>query len=151
MRIEEAVKNDSVICTEEMPLNKVFNLMLERNCDCVAVVESFAHKVPLGLITERDICLQLIKKNRDPRWLTAANVMNSNVSRFKKTSNLEKCLSSMQKQKTDHSFVIDNNGMFCGMIDRKELEAFEKRSETAQSIYETKKRRSFRKSSDTIF
>ena len=150
MRVGEVLENDCAICTEEMPLDKVFELMLENNCDAIAVVESFAHKVPLGLITEREICLQLVKKHKDPRWLTAANVMNANVSKFKKTTNLDSCLNSMQKQNVEFSFVIDDKGMFCGTVKRKDLESATS-EQRQKSPYSSRRRKSFVRASDTIF
>lgn len=161
MQIGDVLKSDCVICTEETPLNTVFELMLQNKCDCIAVVESFAHKVPLGLITERDICMQLVKKHRDPRWLTAANVMNANVSKFENTKNVEACLSLMQKQDSDYSFVIDKKGMFCGTVKRDDLKTLKSNGKNAlvpdsqQNTFNRYKagarKRSYVRSSDTIF
>lgn len=127
MLIKDVMNEVSVVCTEEMPLTKVFRLMLENDCGCIPVVESYAHPVPIGSISEKDICLQIVGKNRDPQRLTAANVMNGNICKAKNTATVFDCLNLMQNREADRLFVLDAKGAICGTIKRTELEAVRSR------------------------
>lgn len=151
MRVGEVVKDDCVVCTEEMSLKKAFNMMIENNSDCIIVVESYAHQVPLGSITEHDICLQLINKHRDPRWLAAANVMNANISKIKITAKIDTCLNLMQKRKLERIFVVDDKGMFCGTVNRKDLEFANKNRRSRNLSRQLNGQKPSISSPDTIF
>lgn len=151
MRVGDMVKDDCLVCTEETSLKKVFDLMLENKCGCIAVVESDAHKVPLGLVTEHEICLQLVKNQRDPRWLTAANVMNADIAKIKKTADTASCLKLMQRENIEQIFVVDDMGMLCGMLERPDLEACEKKKRGPVSARRTNGRKVFVRSPDSIF
>jgi predicted transcriptional regulator len=150
MQISDVVRS-SVICTEEMPLTEVFELMGKNNCKCIPVVESYAHKVPIGSITEHDICLQLINKHRDPRWLTAANVMNANISKIKDTAKIDICLNLMQKRKLEQIFVVDDKGIFCGTLNRTDLESANKKWQTKKLDVQVTRQKPYVSSPDTIF
>ncbi len=123
MLIKDVMNEVSVVCTEEMSLAKVFKLMLDNDCGCIPVVESYAHPVPIGSVSEKDICLHIVARNRDPQRLTAANVMNGNICKAKNTMTIFDCLNLMQNREADRLFVLDAKGAICGTIERAELEA----------------------------
>ncbi len=127
MLIKDVMSEVSVVCTEEMSLTNVFNLMLENDCGCIPVVESYAHPVPIGSISEKDICLQIVARNRDPQRLRAGNVMNGNICKVKNTVTVFDCLNLMQNREAERVFVLDSKGAICGTIERSELEAVRSR------------------------
>lgn len=127
MLIKDAMNEVSVVCTEEMSLTQVFKLMLDNDCSCIPVVESYAHPVPIGSISEKDICLQIIARNRDPQRLSAANVMNGNICKTKNTATIFDCLNLMQNKNAERLFVLNSKGAICGMIEYAQLEAIRNR------------------------
>jgi CBS domain-containing protein len=122
MFVSDIMNLSPVICTEDVPLTQVYQLMLENNCDYIAVVDSYVHKIPIGIITEHEICLVTIAKGRNPRDLTASDVMNTNISKISKTLNLSDCSNLMQGSKTKKLFVIDDNGALCGTLSQFDVE-----------------------------
>ncbi|MDM7923228.1 MAG: CBS domain-containing protein [Pyrinomonadaceae bacterium] len=72
------------VCTEEVPLHQVYEMLSQDAVRIVIVVDSNVHRVPIGVITDRSICDQLIMRRRDPRGLTAANVLDSNVVKMRR-------------------------------------------------------------------
>lgn len=123
MFAKDIMNKCSVICTEDMSLIDVYQLMLDNECEYVPVVESYAHNNPTGVITERDICLQIIAKGRNPRSLTAASVMNAEVAKTLDTSTVAYCAGIFEDGRTKKLFVVDENGALCGVITPKEIEA----------------------------
>lgn len=128
MFVREIMKDNSVFCTEETPLAKVYEMMTENCCDFVAVVESRAHFIPIGIITEHDICKQIIGRGRNPRDMSAANVMNSNIVKLSDATDLDACLEAMKTKQTSRVFIIDENGKLCGTLTRADIE--QNRTET---------------------
>lgn len=123
MFAKDIMNKCAVICTEEMSLIDVYQLMLDSECEYVPVVESNAHNNPTGVITEHDICLQIIAKGRSPRSLTAASVMNAEITKTLDTSTVSYCENLLQNNRTKRLFVVDENGAFCGVISSKEIES----------------------------
>ena len=60
MSVKNMMRTNFVVCTEDMPLEKVFEEMVGADTEHAVVVEGLAHSVPIGVITERDICLQVL-------------------------------------------------------------------------------------------
>ena len=122
MRVKEIINKNAVVCTEDTSLEKVFELMTENGCNCVAVVESNRHRSPIGIITEHDICRQLIGKNRNPRGMRAANVMNTNISKANGDLSLNECLHLIQIKSAERILIIDDDGILCGSLTKAEIE-----------------------------
>ena len=129
MFIRDIMNTCPVVCTEEMPLVQVYQRMLENDCDHVAVIDSNSHKIPIGIITEHDICLVTIGKGRHPKDLTAGDVMNTRIAKALDTLTLTNCADLMQAGvKSKRLLVVDENGALCGTLTDADLE----RSKTNQ-------------------
>lgn len=122
MFIREIMNMNSVFCTEETSLTKVYEMMTENGCDYMPVVESRAHCVPIGIITEHDICRQILGKGRNPRDMSARNVMNSHIAKVADTASLNECLNLMNIKQTKRIFVVDEDGRLCGTLSRADIE-----------------------------
>jgi CBS domain-containing protein len=99
-----------------MPLEKVYKLMQDNNCDQITVVENYAHNTPIGIITEHDICLQVVGRGRNPRGLTAANVMNTDIRRALATLTISDCALLLEESSAKRAFVVDENGTLRGLV-----------------------------------
>ncbi len=122
MLVKEIMNKNSVVCTEDTSLEKVFELMTENGCDYVSVVESRAHPMPIGTITEHDICFQIVGRGKNPRGMTAANVLNTQVVKAIGDLSLNECLNLMQIKSAERVFIVDEDGMLCGIVTRPEIE-----------------------------
>lgn len=122
MFIKEIMNKSAVFCTEETPLTKVYEIMSENGCDYIPVVESRAHLIPIGVISEHDICHQILGRGRNPRDMSAANAMNTNIIKINDCSDIDECLNQMQSGKASRVFIVDENGRLCGTLSRAEIE-----------------------------
>ena len=117
MRVRDVMREVLAVCTEDLPLMRVFEMMERAGTDFVIVVDGEAHRKPLGLITEHQICVQVVAKRRDPRELSAANVMDARLTRLAAADVLESC-----GQLPERSVVVDDRGSLCGWISRSDVE-----------------------------
>lgn len=116
MFAKDIMNKCSVICTGEMPLMQVYQSMQENECEFITVVEDYAHKNPIGVVTEHEICFQIIGKNRNPRGMTAASVMNTAIIKAPETSTLSYCSDLFAGSESKRLFVVDENGALCGVL-----------------------------------
>lgn len=75
---------DLPVCTEDTQLEQVYEMLCGSDERIVIVVDSNAHQVPIGIITDRSICDQVVGRRRDPRGLTAANVLDSKIRKLRR-------------------------------------------------------------------
>ena len=107
-------------CTEDTSLEEVFGLI--RKCDhgLVVVVDSVAHRVPIGVVTERSICEQIIDRGRNPRSLAAGSVMDSRIRKVSK-SDLVETLAAIDPAEVAAIVAVDDNRRPCGLVPKESL------------------------------
>lgn len=66
-------------CTEDLGLEEVYELVKKCEHGLVVVVDSHAHRVPIGVVSERSICEQIIVRGRTPRNLFAGAVIDPRI------------------------------------------------------------------------
>jgi CBS domain-containing protein len=120
MSVKNMMRTNFVVCTEDMTLEKVFEEMVASDAEHAVVVEGLAHSIPIGVITERDICAQIIGRSRNPRGLTAANVMNTTITKIKADAAFTE-LSTATLPKV--VCVVNENGGLCGTIAARQLDS----------------------------
>ena len=117
MRVRDVMRDVLAVCTEDLPLMRVFEMMERAGTGFVVVVDGQAHRKPLGLITEHQICVQVVAKRRDPRELSAANVMDARLTRLSVSDLVDNC-----SQPPERSVVVDERGGLCGWLARSDIE-----------------------------
>ncbi|MEO8574656.1 MAG: CBS domain-containing protein [Pyrinomonadaceae bacterium] len=120
MFVSEIVSTCIAECTEDTKLEDVFELIQNSHHGLVVVVDSHAHRVPIGVVTERSICEQIIARGRNPRSLLAGSVMDS---RIKKVLNSELVENIAGAHQDDVSAVIavDENRRICGLVSKESM------------------------------
>jgi len=106
-------------CTEDTSLERVYELL--RNCEhgVVIVVESEAHRVPIGVVTEHSICEQIIARGRNPRTLAAGSVLNSRITKVTESDPVEKLVT--RQEDSAAVIVIDERRQACGIVPEEKL------------------------------
>ena len=114
MFVRDLIDKNLAVCTEELPLEQVYKLMQEKNSEQVVVIESKAHRIPIGIVTEHEICMQVVGRGRSPRGMTAANVMNTHFIKADLRSNLSDCRQGGKRNQ--RIVVVDENGDLQGVL-----------------------------------
>ncbi len=113
MQVKDLMTRDMVIANTSDTVLDVAKLMRHHNIGCVPVVAD-GTKV-LGLVTDRDIALNISKYNLDVSKALASSIMSENVYSVKPDANVEDALALMKKQKIRRLPVIDDDELM-GMI-----------------------------------
>ena len=115
MSIAEIMSKCVTECTEDMPLEQVYELIRKCEHGLVVVVDSMAHRVPIGIVSERSICEQIIIRGKNPRNLVAGSVMDSRIKTVTETDPLDIVVPGEQ---TDVTAVLVTNDrrQVCGIV-----------------------------------
>ena len=55
MNVGEIMTKDPACCTPDTGLQEVAKMMVDSDCGCIPVVDGENSKMPVGMITDRDI------------------------------------------------------------------------------------------------
>lgn len=89
MRIREIMSRCVTVCTEDTGLEEVYELIQKCEHKLVVVVDSNAHRVPIGVTSEHTICEQIIARGRNPRTLSAGSVMDARIKKLSEDQLIE--------------------------------------------------------------
>src|SRR5436305_15289608 len=99
MQVKDVMTPDPSCCSAQDPLPKAAQLMVECDCGEIPVVDDAATKIPVGVITDRDIVCRTVAKGLNPLQMTVGDVMSTPLISIKPDDSLEdRCYLMEQNQ-----------------------------------------------------
>jgi CBS domain-containing protein len=116
MQVREVMTPDPACCTADAALPTVARMMIENDCGEIPVVDNKSSKVPIGVVTDRDIVCRTIANGLNPLELTAADCMTKPVVTVTPDMSLEECTQIMEEKRVRRIPVVDERGSCCGIV-----------------------------------
>lgn len=107
MKVSDVMTNKLVFVNPNDTVLNVAKLMQHHNIGCVPVVEN-QNRV-LGMITDRDIVMNMARFNSDPANTCAKEIVSDVIYQVKPDVDVKYALDLMQKQRVRRLPVIENN------------------------------------------
>ena len=60
MKVKEIMKENPAFATLNTSLHNVAQMMMDNDCGCIPIVENRDSRIPLGVITDRDIACRAV-------------------------------------------------------------------------------------------
>ena len=135
MQVREIMTKDIVIADTNDTIMDVAKLMAHHNIGCIPVTEN-GEKV-LGVITDRDIVVEMAQHSYDPYNTLATSIMSDNVYYVKPDVDVKFAFDLMRKQQVRRLPVMDN-GKILGMISLGDLAVSvnEQKAEISEALTE---------------
>ncbi|HEV7473823.1 MAG TPA: CBS domain-containing protein [Pyrinomonadaceae bacterium] len=116
MQVKEVMTKDPACCTGDTPLAEVAKMMLDNDCGEIPVVDSQTGKVPVGVVTDRDIVCRTLAKGLNPVELTATACMSKPIVTVGPDTSLEECCRIMEEKMIRRVPVVDERGACVGIV-----------------------------------
>jgi CBS domain-containing protein len=116
MQVKDMMTADPACCTAETSLPEVARMMVGKDCGEIPVVDNTSSKVPIGVVTDRDIVCRTIANGLNPLDLTAADCMSKPTVTVKQDISLEECCRIMEEKLIRRVPVVDDRGSCVGII-----------------------------------
>lgn len=117
MPISEFCKLDVVCCDAGASIQEVAELMRKHHVGDVIVTGIEAEsRMPIGILTDRDIVIEAIAPNVDLNLLTAGDIMVSPVHSVQESTGLLDALRMMAKLKVRRMPVVRDDGTLSGIV-----------------------------------
>jgi CBS domain-containing protein len=136
MLVREIMTENPACCTPETSLQDVAQMMVDHDCGCIPVVENDSSKIPVGVITDRDITCRIVAQGKNPLDLTAGDAMTASVVAVTPDTTLEDCCNLMEEKQIRRIAVVDDKGACCGILAQADIASNAGDSKTAEVVQE---------------
>ena len=116
MKVKDMMTADPACCTADTSLPEVARMMVTKDCGEIPVIENMVSRLPIGVITDRDIVCRTIANNRNPLDLTAADCMSKPIVTVTPEMSLEECCHIMEENLIRRVPVVDERGACVGIV-----------------------------------
>ena len=116
MRCQEIMTTNPAFCLPTDSAQKAAMLMQEHICGLLPVVDSEYKRQPVGVVTDRDLCLNVVAQGRDPKLVHVQECMTKTTVSCRPEDDVEKCLQLMKENQIRRIPVCDSGGKLVGII-----------------------------------
>lgn len=111
--IRSIVREQVVSASPDTPVTEIAQLMDEEDVGSVVIVED---ERPRGIVTDRDLAMEVLVHERDPSSLTAADVMTEEVVTVDVDSGIFDVIRTMQESSVRRIPAVDSDGRVAGIV-----------------------------------
>jgi CBS domain-containing protein len=150
MALGEICNREVVFAQRETTVLEAARLMRQHHVgDLVVVDESAGKRVPVGIVTDRDVVLEIVCMELDPSVLTAGDIMGLELVTVRESEGVFETIRYMRAKGVRRIPVVDAHGGLVGIVTLDDLLEVlaEEMSELARLISTEKKRESQTRSS----
>jgi CBS domain-containing protein len=131
MRTSDVMMRTPASCTPDMNLGSVVEILWNRNCGILPVVDSQDRVV--SVITDRDICIALGTRNRTASDVTVGEVATHVAACCRANEDIQAALIQMAEAKVRRLPVVDADGKLEGILSMDDIVERTLLSSTAKS------------------
>lgn len=117
MRVADICTRSIVHVLPEISVRKAAEVMRHRHVGALVVVERpDGESTPIGVLTDRDIVLEVVAMGVDPDAVTAADVMTRTPATCAEDEELFDAIQAMRRHGVRRLPVVDSRGFLVGML-----------------------------------
>ena len=117
MSISEICNREVVIAKRDDTILETARLMRQHHVGDVLVVDdSGGKRIPVGIVTDRDLVVEIIATGLDPAVITAGDIMVSELAVVKEDTGVFESIQYMRAIGVRRMPVVDNSGGLVGIL-----------------------------------
>jgi len=117
MNVGELCNREVVFAHRETSLIEAARLMREHHVGSLVVVaEQFSQRVPVGMLTDRDIVVAVVAKELDPKTLAVGDVMSAGALVVREQDGITDALRMMREKGVRRVPVVTPTGALAGIV-----------------------------------
>jgi CBS domain-containing protein len=114
MRVDKLMTKEVATCGPDDTLNRAAQLMWERDCGFVPVIEQSRRVV--GVVTDRDACMAAYTRGKPLPEIRVRDVMSTRVRACRPTDDVAAAEESMRESQVHRLPVVDDGDHLLGVI-----------------------------------
>ncbi len=122
MPISELCSREVIIVEAEDSALEAARLMRKHHVGDVVVIEKQnSIRKPVGIVTDRDLIVEIMATELDPTVITVGDIMTPKLVTVKESASIFETIQYMRRKAVRRSPVIDDNGGLVGIITMDDL------------------------------
>ena len=122
MSIGEICNRETVFTTKDSSISQAAQLMREQHVgDLVVVEEKGGRRIPVGILTDRDLVIEILAKDVDMNTVTVGDVMSNELLTARESDGLYETLQRMRAKGVRRVPVVDAGGVLAVAIENHNL------------------------------
>ena len=114
MNVAFLMTSNPACCTPDTGLPVVARMMVDRDCGEIPVLESDENKIPIGVITDRDIVCRSVAKDMNPLEMRVSDCMTKPAFTVRRRSiGRRRVQNTRNKSDSRLPFVAERVGSWC--------------------------------------
>jgi CBS domain-containing protein len=115
--IGEACNRDVIVMTRRESVAQAARLMRQHHVGSIVVADKpDGERVPLGVLTDRDIAVEIVARDVDPQAVTVGDAMSLELLALNETDGLFDGLRRMREKGIRRAPVVNEHGGLVGII-----------------------------------
>ena len=115
-KCNEVMTKNPVCCLPNDSVAKAAELMKSENIGSIPVIENKQSQKLVGIVTDRDLALEIVAERRDPKTTKVEAVMTHKVVTCHADDDLQQALDAMAEHRLRRIPVVDNDNKIVGII-----------------------------------
>lgn len=117
MAIGEICNREVVVVTRETPVVEAAQLMRHHHVgDVVVVLEEAGLRTPVGILTDRDIVVEVVAAGLDPAGLKVGDIMAPDLATVREDTGVFEAIRYMRDKGVRRMPVVDADGDLIGIL-----------------------------------
>ncbi|MDE3195598.1 MAG: CBS domain-containing protein [Acidobacteriota bacterium] len=122
MTLGEICTRRAIIAPRETLVGDIARLMRERHTGDVVITETHeGRRVPVGIVTDRDLVMEVLAQNCSPAELSAADIMDGTLVSGKESDGIFETIQLMRSARVRRLPVVDATGALVGVVSLDDL------------------------------
>jgi len=114
MKVKDVMKTDVGFCMTDDSLMKCADIMRSRDCGVVPILNREEKLV--GMLTDRDLCLAIVARNRKASDVSCGELLSGRVITCSSDDKLEDALKRMRKYRIKRLPAVGKDGKLAGIF-----------------------------------
>ena len=117
MKLKDICVLDAITCLPTATIAEAARLMRQKHVgDLIVIDDADEEKEPIGIVTDRDIVLEVIALGRDPAGVKVGEIMTTHLVVASASEDVGTAIERMRSQGVRRVPVVDDNGLIVGII-----------------------------------
>ena len=116
MKCSEVMSKNPKVCTPSASTVEAARIMKDEDVGIVPVVEDAASRKLVGVVTDRDLCLQVIAEDRQPSKVKVEVCMTQNPVTCSPDDDLEDLMDLMEEHQVRRIPIVEKGGKLVGIV-----------------------------------
>ena len=117
MRVGEYCNREVVFIGEDKSITEAARIMREYHVgDVVSVTRQYGKQVPTGILTDRDIALEIVAKGTDPESVSVGDAMSFDLVTVHEDDDLMHVIETMRDKGVRRVPVVDSDDALVGIM-----------------------------------